>query len=88
MAESENGYRRGDLLEKAAYDPNGVYLGQIEAVAWGRNSVIRRIGIRFDPQRDALTFVTIAGVRVHGDRVTIGGDLRRPELRVLGNASD
>jgi hypothetical protein len=88
VAESDNGYRPGDLLDKAAYDSNGVYLGQIEAVAWGRNRVIRRIGIKFDSQGDALTFVTIAGVRVHGDRVMIGGDLRRSELRVLRNASD
>jgi hypothetical protein len=88
VGEPDQGYRPAELLEKEAWNLNGEYLGQIEAVAWGRNRVIRRIGIRLDNRRPDLTFVSMAGVRVDGARVIISGNPGRPGLRVLSDPPD
>jgi hypothetical protein len=57
--------------DKAMYDVEGNYLGQIEAVAWGRDGVSRRVGVRCRPDTDGLRFFVVDEANYVGEQ-TLG----------------
>jgi hypothetical protein len=58
------------LLDKAAFDSRGEYLGAIEAVGTSRDGRLRRLGLRLGHGRQ-LHFVPAEGALFEDDRVLL-----------------
>ncbi|MBO0701550.1 MAG: hypothetical protein J2P38_01360 [Candidatus Dormibacteraeota bacterium] len=63
--------RPDELWGRDVYDASGRRLGRIEAIGMGRDRLPRRVAVRLDEARVQLTFFSLAGARVTGDRVVI-----------------
>jgi hypothetical protein len=57
--------------DKALHDVEGNYLGQIEAVAWGRDGVARRVGVRGRPDTDGLRFFVVDEAIIDPDKIRL-----------------
>jgi hypothetical protein len=60
-----------DVWAKKAYDPEGNYLGMVEAVGH-RRKLVRRVGVPVrDSQRRGLKFFSVDGARLDGQRLIL-----------------
>jgi hypothetical protein len=60
-----------DLWKREAYTESGWRLGRIEAVGMGRDRVPRRVGVQADGGGPRLTFFSLTGARLDGERVIL-----------------
>jgi len=69
-----------DLWGREAFSESGRCVGVIEAVGSGRDGIPRRVGVRAEGGGRALTFFSLTGARLDGDRVILAAE---PSLTVL-----